>query len=29
MRRAARLMSSAPATDVPPNFMTTMSGMAR
>ena len=28
MRRAARLMRSASATDVPPNFITTVSGMA-
>ena len=29
IRRAARLIRSASATDVPPNFMTTVSGMAR
>ena len=28
IRRAARLISSAPATEVPPNFITTMSAFA-
>jgi hypothetical protein len=28
IRRAARLMSSAPATEVPPNFITTVSPVA-